>query len=93
MSNAKLQSFFGKMLLLSVAFVVVGGVLRLLVPYTTQIVASFLPRSPAGTQSTAIRLGSETGEVMVIFGIVTGIIWLVLLGAMHFAPEQLGENA
>lgn len=92
MSNAKLQSFLWKMFLLSVGFVVVGGTLRLLIPYTTRLVASSLSRLPAGTQSTAIRLGSETGEVMVILGVVSGIIWIVLLGAMYFAPEQLSEN-
>jgi type II secretory pathway component PulF len=91
--TAKLQSFLLKMLQLSVGFAVVGGVLRLVVPYTTSIVVSFSPRLPPGTQLPATRLATNTGEVMVIIGVVTGIIWIMVLGAMHFAPKQLGESA
>lgn len=81
------------LLQLSVAFVVIGATLRLVVPYTTSIVASFVPRLPPGTQSAIIHSATNTGEVMVILGIASGIIWIVLLGAMHFAPKELGERA
>ena len=81
------------MVQLSVAFVIIGGTVRLVAPAVTAFIVSSLPLLPPGTQLTATRLTTNTGEVMVIVGIVTGIIWIVVLGAMHYAPKQLGEKA
>lgn len=91
--SEKPYPFLIMLLQLSVAFVIIGATLRFLVPYTTSIIASSVPHLPPGTQSAIIRHGTNTGEVMVILGVASGVIWIVLLGAMHFAPKELGERA